>query len=106
MRCAAVSPSGSRVDVACGRLEGRPFLEVADTGPGIPAHERERVFDRFYRRGGDGETGSGLGLAIVRTITDRHGAQVTACPTRDSGGLLARVVFSMPSAGVTRETAK
>lgn len=93
------TPAGGRVDVSCGREEGGVFLEVADSGPGIPAGERERVFDRFYRRGGDGETGSGLGLAIVRAIADRHGAQVSLADA-DSGGLLVRVVFASPSQGV------
>ena len=75
---------------------------MADSGPGIPAEDRERVFDRFYRRGGDsadGNTGSGLGLSIVRTITERHGAQVSLGDS-DSGGLLVRVSF--PSMEQTR----
>lgn len=86
------TPGGGRVDVSCGLGDGRAFLAVADSGPGIPAAERERVFDRFYRRGGDGQTGSGLGLSIVRTIAERHGAQVSLGDS-DSGGLLVRVVF-------------
>ena len=86
------TPGGGRVDVSCGSKDGHAFLEVADTGPGIPAEERERVFDRFYRRGGDGETGSGLGLAIVRTIADRHEAKVSLADS-ESGGLQVRVVF-------------
>jgi two-component system OmpR family sensor kinase/two-component system sensor histidine kinase QseC len=40
-------------------------LRVDDAGPGIPEAERQRVFDRFYRRAEGGESGSGLGLAIV-----------------------------------------
>lgn len=87
------TPGGGRVDVSCGVADGRGFVEVADTGPGIPVAERERVFDRFYRQGGEGETGSGLGLAIVRTIADRHGARVSLAES-DSGGLRVRVEFS------------
>jgi len=89
------TPAGGRVDVACGLRDGQVCLEVADSGPGIPAAERARVFDRFYRRGADdgkGIIGSGLGLSIVRTIADRHGAVVELADS-DSGGLLARVVF-------------
>lgn len=96
------TPAGGRVDVACGISDGRAFLEVADSGPGIPAAERERVFDRFYRRGGDNEnsnTGSGLGLSIVRTIAERHGAQVSLADS-DSGGLRARVCFPEAGAGL------
>ena len=96
------TPAGGRVDVSCGLLDGCVYFEVADTGPGIPAAERERVFDRFYRRGGDsadGNTGSGLGLSIVRTIADRHGAKVSLDDS-ESGGLLVRVSF--PSAESAR----
>jgi two-component system, OmpR family, sensor histidine kinase TctE len=52
-------------------------LQVEDNGPGIPAAERERVFQPFYRALGTQVDGSGLGLAIVREIALRHGAQVT-----------------------------
>ena len=88
------TPPGGCVDVSCGLSEGQAFLEVVDTGPGIPPEERQRVFDRFYRRseGGGEETGSGLGLAIVKTIAGRHGAAVELLDA-DSGGLRARVVF-------------
>ena len=92
------TPAGGRVDVACRQGEGCAFLEVADTGPGIPASERERVFDRFYRRGSEGgaadggKSGSGLGLSIVRTIADRHGAEVSLSDG-ESGGLRVRVRF-------------
>lgn len=89
-------PAGGRVDVSCTCRNGRACLEVADNGPGIPEGERERVFDRFYRRGGDNETGSGLGLSIVRTIADRHGAQVELGDS-EAGGLLVRVVFPAPA---------
>ncbi|HZX29954.1 MAG TPA: ATP-binding protein [Rhodocyclaceae bacterium] len=86
------TPSGGRVDVAAARDQGRAYLEVADTGPGIPAEERERVFDRFYRRAGEDESGSGLGLAIVRTIAERHGARVRLLDA-EGGGLKVRVDF-------------
>jgi two-component system OmpR family sensor kinase len=86
------TPRGGRVDVTAGLTAGRPFLEVADDGPGIPAAEREHVFDRFYRRGDVQEPGSGLGLAIVKAIAQRHAATVVLGDTR-GGGLTARVEF-------------
>jgi len=52
------------------------WLRVDDDGPGIPATEHERVFDRFHRREGASAQGSGLGLAIVRAIAQQHHAQV------------------------------
>ncbi|WP_043814432.1 sensor histidine kinase, partial [Rubrivivax gelatinosus] len=65
---------------------------VDDAGPGIPEAERERVFDRFYRRDPGAGEGSGLGLAIVRTIAARHGATVTLGDS-PQGGLRASVRF-------------
>lgn len=52
-------------------------LQVEDTGVGIPAPERDLVFEPFYRALGTEVDGSGLGLAIVREIVQRHGAQIT-----------------------------
>jgi len=68
------------------------LIEVADSGPGIPAADRERAFDRFYRRAGSPEGGSGLGLAIVKAVADRHAAQVRLGDAPE-GGLLVTVAF-------------
>jgi two-component system sensor histidine kinase TctE len=51
-------------------------LQVEDSGPGIPAAEREQVFQPFYRSLGTEVDGSGLGLAIVREIAQQHGAEI------------------------------
>jgi signal transduction histidine kinase len=67
---------------------------VTDTGPGIPAEERERVFDRFYRRAAAGESGSGLGLAIVRKIAQQHGARIELGAGGGGRGLKVTVRFS------------
>ncbi|NUZ07151.1 ATP-binding protein [Piscinibacter koreensis] len=72
---ARYSPAGARVEVRVASADGAATLDVDDAGPGIPAADRERVFDRFYRRSAD-QTGSGLGLAIVQRIVERHGATV------------------------------
>jgi two-component system sensor histidine kinase TctE len=70
------SPRGGRVTVRTGERGGQAFAEVEDDGPGIPAAERERVLERFYRVPGTPGTGSGLGLAIVREIAAGHGAAI------------------------------
>jgi two-component system sensor histidine kinase TctE len=71
------TPAGGTVTVGCTVERGNPMLFVEDSGPGIPATERERVFERFYRiDNGNGSTGSGLGLAIVRDIANIHSARV------------------------------
>lgn len=86
------TPAGGRLRVTVGRREGRACLAVADSGPGIPAAEREAVLRRFHRLGGSDEPGSGLGLSIVARIAELHGAALRL-DTADLGGLEARVVF-------------
>lgn len=89
------TPHGGRVDVAAAcSANGQPFLEVADSGPGIPQSDRARIFDRFFRGGGNQEPGTGLGLAIVRRIADRHGASIDL-DDAVGGGLRIRVSFPM-----------
>lgn len=70
------TPRGGSVTVRIRQNRGAAYLEVEDTGPGIPVNERKHVFDRFYRILGTNVDGSGLGLAIVREIVERHGALV------------------------------
>jgi signal transduction histidine kinase len=86
------SPPGSRVELTLLMDGDVPTLQVDDAGPGIPAEERERVFDRFYRRASGDEPGTGLGLAIVRSVAERHGARVLL-GTSKAGGLRATVRF-------------
>ncbi|WP_207063360.1 ATP-binding protein [Motiliproteus sp. SC1-56] len=86
--------------------EQRVWLGVADTGPGIPLEERQRVLQRFYRLAGQDVSGTGLGLAIVRQICDRHGAelQLGDSPLGHSG-LEVRVGFpraEAPAAGACK----
>ncbi|HRH82139.1 MAG TPA: ATP-binding protein [Thiobacillaceae bacterium] len=83
-------PPGSRVDVELHRHPQSAELLVRDNGPGIPAAERQRVFDRFHRLAGAQAPGSGLGLAIVRQVVDLHGGGIDLEDSRD-GGLLVRV---------------
>jgi len=87
------TPEGGKVRVEVSGSAGGARLAVTDSGPGIPAADRERAFDRFYRRVHTGESGTGLGLAIVKAIADRHRATVTLEPAV-SGGL--RVVVAFP----------
>jgi two-component system OmpR family sensor kinase len=87
------TPSGGTVDVSV-LADGRAVtVLVEDSGPGIPAEERERVFDRFYRVPGSDAAGSGLGLAIIKSIAERHGAKLTLGESARLGGLEAKVTF-------------
>lgn len=85
--------AGGRVTVGATAEDGRIVLEVADTGPGIPAESRSRVWDRFYRLPGSATGGSGLGLSIVKRIADLHGATVTLEKGEGGSGLRVRVAF-------------
>jgi two-component system sensor histidine kinase TctE len=78
------TPRGGSVTVRIVSTGSTAYLDVEDTGPGIPEGERQRVFDRFYRILGTNVDGSGLGLAIVREIAEQHGAliRVSSNPTR------------------------
>ena len=73
------------------RVKEPGVLEVEDDGPGIPEEDRERVFERFYRRQAQG-LGAGLGLAIVGEICRAHRAEISLHQARPHG-LLVRVVF-------------
>jgi two-component system OmpR family sensor kinase len=64
------------------------FIEVVDTGPGIPQNERSRVFDAFYRLPGAIGTGSGLGLAIAREAAMRLGGSIELRTRQDGSGLV------------------
>ncbi|WP_051078923.1 MULTISPECIES: ATP-binding protein [Caballeronia] len=85
--------AGSRVDVEVYGHEGRPVLEVRDTGPGIPEVDHTRVWERFYRGNGHAATGSGLGLSIVRRIAEQHHASITLAHGLEGRGLTVRVCF-------------
>jgi signal transduction histidine kinase len=91
------SPPDGRVWLSAhAAAAGRTTIEVSDEGPGIAAHEAERVFERFYRTDGarsarDG--GSGLGLAIARWIVDAHGGAIRAEARRPGG---CRMVVELP----------
>ena len=89
------SQRGGHVTVRTGSRAGQPFAEVEDDGPGIPAAERERVLERFYRVPGTPGTGSGLGLAIVREIAVGHGAQVAIADGAGGRGCRATITFQL-----------
>ena len=98
-------PAGGRVDVAVERPEpasARVALVVTDDGPGIPADERERVFDRFYRVPGSSTGGSGIGLALVRSIARHHGGEVRLADGPGGRGLQATVDLPAIGAGLSQ----
>jgi two-component system OmpR family sensor kinase len=88
------APAGSAVTVSAREAHGAAELRVVDAGRGIPAAERERVFQRFHRVAGDATPGTGLGLAIVKAIVGRHHGTIELCdahPGAEQPGLLVTV---------------
>ncbi|MBE0305228.1 two-component system sensor histidine kinase CreC [Leptospira interrogans serovar Yeoncheon] len=88
------SNPGSEITVRCGKENGFPFLEVEDSGPGIPSYALERIFEKFYSlpRPDTGRKSSGLGLAFVREIAKLHDADLEV-KNGTSTGVIARICF-------------
>ncbi len=92
------SPSDGEVLVSARAVDGSTWwLEVRDQGPGIPAEDTERVFERFGS-GSDSAGGTGLGLAIARWVCELHGGTITAQPNDHSttGALLRAILPLQP----------
>jgi signal transduction histidine kinase len=89
------TPSGGRVRLSAERRSGDVSVIVQDTGPGIPAGDRDRVVERFYRaEESRGTPGSGLGLALVQAVAQLHGGTLTLDDGRP--GLHAVMQFPAP----------
>jgi two-component system sensor histidine kinase QseC len=92
------TPRGGRVEIETRIEDGRTLLKVDDSGPGIPEAERARVFERFYRVGGDRQqymaSGCGLGLSIVQHIARLHGAEIRLGESKFGRGLSVKVCFA------------
>ena len=88
------TPAQGKVGLSLTKVDDRVLLRVIDDGPGIPASEREKVFQRFYRILGHGDTeGSGLGLSIVREICRAHRGSIRLDDDPDGRGLLVEVTL-------------
>ncbi len=100
---AKYTPPGGKVTVRAGRDGPDAFLEVADTGPGIPADERALVWERFYRgRSGRLADGSGIGLAVVKELVDAHGGCVRIDDVAGGGARFTVVLPQTTSTGYRR----
>jgi len=94
VKYASVAAGAIAVELSCGVLEpsGRPYLEVADRGPGIKPDKVEQIFEPFYT---SQPGGTGLGLYISRELAERNGAALRYQP-RPGGGSAFRIVFADP----------
>jgi two-component system sensor histidine kinase TctE len=89
------TPPGGHITVSTTYSPGHAMLCVEDNGPGIAPEHRERVFERFYRILGSGQSGSGLGLSIVAEVAKRHGAELSLAAGVDGRGTRFCVRFQL-----------
>jgi K+-sensing histidine kinase KdpD len=93
---AKYTPAGGPIEIAARAGERSVTIEIADRGPGIPAGDEARIFEKFARGRHPRVPGAGLGLAICRGIVEAHGGTLTV-RNRPGGGALFEVV--LPRAG-------
>ncbi|WP_274385324.1 sensor histidine kinase [Streptosporangium sp. KLBMP 9127] len=94
-------PDSGKIWVRTGMVDGALLVQVANTGPHVPAYEVGSLFEPFRRLAADrvdSAKGAGLGLSIVRAVVQAHGGNVTAVP-REGGGLV--VTVRLPRASIT-----
>ena len=86
------TPAGSEIHVHTMADDTEVILSIADTGPGLPAENLEKLFDKFYRVPGTPAGGTGLGLSIVKGFVEAMGGTVRA-ENRDQGGAVFTISF-------------
>lgn len=98
------TPAGGSILLQVERKQGQVLLRVTDSGCGIAAEDRQRVFDRFYRCPGDSTPGTGLGLAIAQNIAGQHQASIQLADNPNGQGLQVTVAFpaSQPNLNLTK----
>jgi two-component system sensor histidine kinase PilS (NtrC family) len=101
VKYASVAAGAIAVELSVGVVEpsGRPYLEVADRGPGIKPDKVEQIFEPFYT---SQPGGTGLGLYISRELAERNGAALRY-HARPGGGSAFRIVFADPRRWTTTE---
>lgn len=90
------TPAGGRISVTAERRDHEVLVRVRDTGPGLPAAQLDRIFDRFWKAGPHDRSGAGLGLAIVKGLVEAHGGAIWVESQEGAG---AAFTFSLPIAG-------
>jgi signal transduction histidine kinase len=94
------TPVGGEVDVSAARVNGEVRISVADTGPGIPPEDHERIFEEFQQTetGIEQAEGTGLGLALSKRLVELHGGRIWLESELGKGSTF---VFTLPTRGVT-----
>jgi len=90
------TPTGTRVEITVTPQKSAVMVEIADRGPGIPAHEEEAIFSKFTRSTHT-RMGAGIGLSICRVIVEAHGGRIWV----ETGGRRRRIQVRHPRRGDT-----
>jgi signal transduction histidine kinase len=96
---ARYSPEGEVIRIQARRSKGRVQVTIQDNGPGIPADQREAVFEWFYRLAPEA-SGTGIGLAIAKAIVEAHGGTIAVSEETELG---TEMCISLPSAEGKRQ---
>jgi two-component system, OmpR family, sensor kinase len=90
------TPSGTAATIVAGERDGTITIDISDDGPGVPAAQIPRIFDRFYRAAApSARPGSGFGLAIVTAVAATHGGSAHASLNHPHG---LRITRTLPAA--------
>ncbi len=93
------TPAGGSVTISTGPAGADAVLQVTDTGPGIPADDLPRVFDRFWRGQQAAQvSGSGIGLAVAAELAQAHGGRLTARSELEGLGRGTEMTLTLPGA--------
>ena len=96
------SPPGGRIAIRVGESADSVTLDVVDSGKGISAAARDRIFDRFFRAaGGASETGAGLGLSIAKGAVEANGGRLALVTSSETGSTF-RITLPRAAAGMRR----
>jgi two-component system sensor histidine kinase KdpD len=91
----AYTPAAASITITARLARGKLVIAVTDGGPGIPAGDLDRIFDKFYRLPGTASGGTGLGLSIARGLVEAHGGTLVAGNVPGGG---ARFTITLPAA--------
>jgi signal transduction histidine kinase len=92
------TPGDSRIWVRVERTDEGALIAVEDDGPGIPQHERQRIFEPFVQGPGAGPGGAGVGLALVAKFAELHDGRAWV-QERGGGGASFRVLLAFEPSG-------
>ncbi|MFZ1396360.1 MAG: ATP-binding protein [Candidatus Promineifilaceae bacterium] len=86
------TPERGKINVHVARQENQLVITIADSGPGVPLHERDRIFEKFAQLEGGERKGAGLGLMFCKMVTEEHDGSLTV-EESDLGGALFRLTL-------------